>query len=74
MNGVAEFNFINWIRSVMFEHGWTVAEFADNAGISRQAVYIYMTGKQMPTLYTFIQIVKNLGMQIEVCTPLHLEK
>ena len=61
-----KFDFVEFLRKQMREHGWNMTELAEHTGLSRQAITLYMSGKRFPMLYSFIQILDSLGKHIRI--------
>lgn len=55
----------NRITGLRGEHGWTQAELAQRAGVSRQTINAIETGKFDPSLPLAFRLAKLFGMRIE---------
>lgn len=53
-------NMAEFIRRIMAEKGKSLTEFAEELGISRNALYAYYTGGGNPTITTLAQIAERL--------------
>lgn len=52
------------IKRLREEHGWTITELADRAGIFREHVSRYESGSRNPSLTTAAAIAQALGVTV----------
>lgn len=55
----------NRITDLRAEHGWTQADLAQRAGVSRQTINAIETGKFDPSLPLAFRLAKLFGLAIE---------
>ncbi|AWW41956.1 helix-turn-helix transcriptional regulator [Streptomyces cadmiisoli] len=55
----------NRITDLRAEQGWTQAELAQHAGVSRQTINAIETGKFDPSLPLAFRLAKLFGLKIE---------
>ncbi|MGI5254536.1 helix-turn-helix transcriptional regulator [Actinacidiphila glaucinigra] len=55
----------NRVTDLRGERGWTQAELAQRAGVSRQTINAIETGKFDPSLPLAFRLAKLFGMRIE---------
>lgn len=66
MTEPASFNHLDtWLPDKIRDCGLTVQEFADQAGLSRSALYHFMKDKRRPDDRTISKICKFLNLPIE---------
>jgi transcriptional regulator with XRE-family HTH domain len=58
-----DFNNIRaWLYPLIEERGWSIEEFGRKIGVTRAAIYHYMTDKRRPTVERMRQICEVLGV------------
>lgn len=53
-----------WLLPKLAERGMSVAQFAAEAGLSRAAIYLYLSDKCRPTAYHMAKMCRVLGVPI----------
>ncbi len=58
-----DFNKIkDWLYPLLEERGWSIEEFGRKIGVTRAAVYHYMTDKRRPTVQRMKHMCEALGV------------
>lgn len=59
-------DFQDILRTAMSSHGITMGDMADKIGVSRQQLYRYLRGEQVPTLGKADEILRKLGFELRL--------
>ena len=55
-------NLKKWLTPLLEERGWSIEEFGRKVGVTRAAIYHYMTDRNRPTVERMRQIYEALGV------------
>lgn len=53
------------LQEYLVDYGATQADFAEEAGLTQQAISNYLTGKRIPTLRAIINMAYTLGVSFD---------
>ena len=53
-----------WLLPILAERGMTIAQFAGEVGLSRAAIYLYLSDRCRPTAYHMAKMCRVLGVPI----------
>lgn len=62
MRKYTKYDFCKRLKDCIFDHGYSLPEFADKYNYSRTTVYAWTRGDRVPTLYCLSRLCKQLNV------------